>query len=163
MGILRRTAGRALRDRPAFQQLRDVALDAAEAVLEARRDRLAEEAPRDPAGDVMAPQPTEAEIELVADRLERRVSEDPVLRSQNDLEPWWQNRIKIGGLITAVGSILQIVGVDVPQRWLDIVLQVGPDLGLVLGLGVAGIGQFASDRLAPVDWRRPWTLFGIGR
>lgn len=106
---------------------------------------------------------TAGEQAQMATSVATAVVNDPVAQSQTDSEPWYQNRIKVGGLITALATILRTFNFDIDQRWIDLALQLGPDVFAGLGLWMAGAGTALAHRLAPIDWRRPWTVLGIGR
>jgi len=113
------------------------------------------EAARQP-GNALRPQDAPAAAAAVQDAIAR----DPVAQNALNTEPWWQSRIYIGLLFTALTMVLRWFGVDVEVSTADqaTIMQILP----VLGLAVATIGRGVKG-LAPVDWRRPWTLFGLGR
>lgn len=85
----------------------------------------------------------------------------PIVANARNEEPWWQSRIKIGTLVIAVTMVARWFGVEipaVPDADMDIIYNVLT----TFGGGVVGLGRWLKNR-PPISWRRPWTLFGIGR
>lgn len=95
------------------------------------------------------------------DAAAERIAAQPVLVNALNAEPWWQSRIKIGTLILAVTMVARWFGYELPavsDADMDIIYNVLA----TFGGGIVGIGRWVSN-LKPINWRRPWTLLGIGR
>jgi hypothetical protein len=104
---------------------------------------------------------TPQDVPAVAAAVEDAIARDPVVQNATNQEPWWQSRIKIGTLILAVTMVARWFGYELPavsEADMDIIYNVLA----TFGGGVVGIGRWVSN-LKPVNWRRPWTLLGIGR
>ena len=132
--------------------IRDAARAAVEAVVDSVRDRRIDGAP------VSRPAAaTDAAVQATAER----IASQPVLVNALNAEPWWQSRIKIGTLILAVTMVARWFGYELPAVS-DADMDVIYNVLATFGGGLAGIGRWVSN-LKPVNWRRPWTLLGIGR
>jgi hypothetical protein len=108
-----------------------------------------------------APMPPVEANSTVVQATAERIAAQPALVNAMNAEPWWQSRIKIGTLILAVTMIGRWVGVELPavsDADMDIIYNVLT----TFGGGIAGIGRWVQN-LRPINWRRPWTLLGIGR
>lgn len=95
------------------------------------------------------------------DAAAERIAAQPTLVNAMNAEPWWQSRVKIGTLILAVTMVARWFGYELPavsDGDMDIIYNVLT----TFGGGIAGIGRWARN-LPPINWRKPWTILGIGR
>lgn len=91
--------------------------------------------------------------EAAVDRATERMSGDPVVVNETSSEPWWQSRIYVGAITLIVGMLIDVTPAD-----LDIVATAAEGVGALVVL----IGRSVKNK-GPIDWKRPWTLLGIGR
>lgn len=105
---------------------------------------------------------TEEDVPVVAEQVQRAIADNPVARSQTSNEPWWQNRVRVGLAVVGLGALLKIVKPDFGPWW-DQNQELITTAVVGLGGGVAAIGEWLAAWLAGIDWRRPWTILGIGR
>jgi hypothetical protein len=89
------------------------------------------------------------------------IAEQPALVNALNAEPWWESRIKLGTLVLAVTMVARWIGVELPAVS-DADMEIIYNVLTTFGGGLAAIGRWVSN-LKPINWRRPWTLFGIGR
>jgi hypothetical protein len=105
-----------------------------------------------------------ADAPAVAVAVAAAIDANPVAMNSANREPWWQSRIKLGlaldVAVIALGGVLRLFGVDWAPTAEDRLAIT--EIAMVLGTGVATIGRYKSG-LAPIDWRRPWTIFGLGK
>lgn len=102
-----------------------------------------------------------ADIPAVVEAVQTAIARDPVATSSVNAEPWWQNRVKVGLVIAALGLVLNRMGIDLGLSPED--KELVTTLIVAFGGGLAALGEWLAKWLAGIDWRRPWTLFGIGR
>ena len=100
---------------------------------------------------------TEADVPRLVSAISAAIESSGPAVSQLDAERWWQNRILVGGIIYAVGLIFPDIQLNADQ-----VVAAGPVFEAA-GVALAGAGTLLTKWLAPIDWKRPWTIFGIGR
>ncbi len=90
-----------------------------------------------------------------------RIAAQPALVNAMNAEPWWKSRIKIGTLILAATMVARWLGYELPavsDADMDIIYNVLS----TFGGGLVGVGRWVRN-LPPINWRKPWTLLGIGR
>lgn len=136
---------------------RPVIRDAARAAVEAVVDSVREQRNAPRGTPPSAPVVDSATVQATAERM----AAQPVLVNAMNAEPWWQSRIKIGTLVLAVTMVARWAGYELPavsDADMDIIYNVLA----TFGGGIVGIGRWVSN-LKPINWRRPWTLLGIGR
>lgn len=147
----------ALRDRPIIKAARERLAEnhpVAAAVAGAVADGL-REAQADPASSVeRVDAPT---VEAVA------MAVAPIVQNAQNQEPWWKSRIWVGIITAIFGAILARLNIQFTANEQALVNQVTPYVPQALGLAIAAIGRAVGNRQGPIIWRRPWTLFGIGR
>lgn len=102
-----------------------------------------------------------ADVPAVVEAVQTAIARDPVATAAVNAEPWWQNRVKVGLVIAATGLLLARMGIDLGLSPED--KELVTTLIVAFGGGLAAVGEWLARWLAGIDWRRPWTLFGIGR
>jgi hypothetical protein len=128
--------------------IRKAARAAVEAVVDAVRERRQ--------GPVTA-----AVNEATVTAAANNIAEQPALVNALNAEPWWESRIKLGTLVLAVTMVARWIGVELPAIS-DADMEIIYNVLITFGGGLAAIGRWVGN-LKPINWRRPWTLFGIGR
>lgn len=134
---------------------RPVLLDAASRALDAiERIRTRRQNAGDP------------EVVVSQSDLADELGQDPVAVNNLSAEPLRASRTAVGGGLSGAGWIV-LAGQIVNAIATGDVLAIDADLvagAVMVGLGslVTLIGRTKSG-LAPINWRRPWTLLGIGR
>lgn len=103
-----------------------------------------------------------ADIPVVVDRVQQAIAKDPVARSVVGAEPFWENRVKIGLYMVGIGAALKLIDTDAASWWEEN-KETLTTIIMVFGGGVAAIGEWMAHWLAGVNWKKPWTLFGLGR
>lgn len=139
-----------LANRPVIRATAAAAVQAAVSAVREQRNAPRGTPPPPPVADA-------ATVQATAER----IAAQPVLVNALNAEPWWQSRIKIGTLILAVTMVARWFGYELPavsDGDMDIIYNVLT----TFGGGIAGIGRWARN-LPPINWRRPWTILGIGR
>jgi hypothetical protein len=130
--------------------IRNAAKAAVQAVVETVQERRRGNAP------VVTPAAQEAAVAATAER----IAASPTLVNAMNAEPWWQSRVKVGLIIMFVGWIAGRFGWDLNINEAD--KELITNMVMVFGGGIAGVGRWVQN-LPPINWRRPWTLLGIGR
>lgn len=92
-----------------------------------------------------------ANRQQVEDRVVERLASNPVVTNETNSEPWWQSRIYIGVITAIVGMI-----------WNQVDPTAVAEIASGAGALVALIGRSLKNK-GPIDWKRPWTVLGIGR
>lgn len=103
-----------------------------------------------------------ADVPAVVEAVQEAIAKNPVAAAQVSAEPWWENRVKVGLYVVGFGAILKLINADASSWWeenKDTVTTIVISFGAV----IAAIGEWLARWLAGIDWRRPWTLIGIGR
>lgn len=103
-----------------------------------------------------------ADVPRVVATVREAIAENPVARSQTSNEPWWQNRVKVGLYVVGLGAVLSLIDAGAASWWnqnQDTITTIT----VIFGGGIAAIGEWAAAWLAGIDWKRPWTILGIGR
>lgn len=90
------------------------------------------------------------------------IVQDPVVRSQMGLEPWWQNRVKVGMYTMGFGMVLKLIKGS-ETTWWDDNHELITNIIVIFGGGIAAVGEWLSKYLSGIDWKRPLTIIGIGR
>lgn len=142
MGVLGKIASR-----PAVREVAGIVVDIA-----------AERIRKGHAADGIAP--SAGERAAMKDQAAAQIAADPVLQNAMNVEPFWQSRV-IVGLATAFAGFA-LARFDVAGDTRNFVLENMPLLLEALGMLVAAVGRTVKG-LKPIDWKRPWTIFGIGR
>lgn len=102
------------------------------------------------------------DVPAVVEAVQTAIAQSPVAAASIGAEPVWQNRVKIGLYVVGIGAALKLINADAASWWEENNETI-TTLIMCFGGLVAAIGEWASKWLAGVDWRRPWTLIGIGR
>ncbi|MGD9739426.1 MAG: hypothetical protein AB7O56_09575 [Bauldia sp.] len=103
-----------------------------------------------------------ADVPAVVEAVQDAIARDPVAAAQMSAEPAWQNRVKVGLYITGIGAVLKLLHTDAASWWEEN-RETLTTLVMVFGGLVAAIGEWASQWLAGIEWRRPWIVLGLGR
>lgn len=134
---------------------RPVLRRAAELAVEAARDAVAgtrRGAPR---------QMTGPERVAAVNAAAARLAADPVVVNETNSEPLPQSRTFVAALavlLTSAGMLATQLAAEGGFDW-----EIGgPAIGTLLA-SVAGLVGRVKAGLRPIDWRRPWTIFGLGR
>lgn len=139
MGIAR------IANRPAVREAAGVLVDVVADRIKARR---ADAVP-----------PSTGERTAMVEQAATQIAASPQLTNALNAEPFWQSRVIVGLTTAFVGFGLDRV------EWGDTENFILTNIGLFLegfGLLVGAIGRTVKG-LAPIDWRKPWTILGIGR
>lgn len=102
-----------------------------------------------------------SDVDAVTEEVLTSMAANPVVQSQTNSEPWFANRVKVGLAITGASALLKAFDIDIGLSDEDMDLWTNIIMGG--GLGIAALGEWLSRRLAAIDWKRPWTIIGIGR
>lgn len=104
----------------------------------------------------------EADLPKIMENVGTAIASSGPAVSQISGEPWYENRVKVGLYIAGFGMVLKLIGIDsdwlTPER-VDLIT----NIIIIFGAGIASVGEWLSKYLAGIDWKRPWTIFGIGR
>lgn len=103
-----------------------------------------------------------ADVPKVVEAVQQAMAENPVVRSQQSAEPWYQNRVKVGLYFIGAGALLKMISPDLGEWW-EQNEELLTTVIMAFGGVVAAIGEWAAKWLAGIDWKRPWTILGIGR
>ena len=103
-----------------------------------------------------------ADVPAVVEAVQEAIARDPVAAAQMSAEPAWQNRVKVGLYITGIGALLKLIDADAASWWEEN-KETLTTVIMVFGGLVAAIGEWASQWLDGIEWRRPWTVLGLGR
>lgn len=142
MGIASRIASR-----PAVREAAGVLVDIA-------RDKIKE---RRRGGSVA---PSTGERATMVNEAAAAIAERPALVNAMNAEPLIQSRVVVGIATSFAGFIL--ARFDVAGDTRNFVLENMPLFLEALGMLVAAIGRTVKG-LPPINWRKPWSIFGIGR
>lgn len=129
-----------------------------------RRNHPIAAAAVDVARDIVADPSTSATVAdgpAIAAAVENRVG--PILDNATNQEPWWKSRIWVGLITTGVGLLLTRLDIQLTTAERTFLDQLLPYLPAGVGMAIAAVGRAVGSRKGPIDWRRPWTIFGIGR
>lgn len=132
--------------RPAVREAASVLVDVVAERIKARR--------RD------AVPPSTGERAVMVDQAATEIAKSPTLVNAINAEPFIQSRVVVGLATAFAGFILGRLDVDGDTR--NFILENMPLFIEAVGLSIVGIGRMVRG-LKPINWCRPWTIFGIGR
>ena len=93
----------------------------------------------------------------LVDRVASGLQNQPEVVNATNSEPKIQSRVVVGLATAIAGAVLNSVDWGETENW---ILQNMPLIIEALGFAIAGIGRLVKG-LKPINWRKPWTLFGI--
>ena len=80
-----------------------------------------------------------------AEKVVAQVTADPVVKNEMNAEPWWQSRVALGSVVSALGVLapiaLRLFGVDVSA---ERVVEIAGAVMTLAGAGYAIYGRFRS-------------------
>jgi hypothetical protein len=103
--------------------------------------------------------PSTGEQTTMVNEAAEAIARRPELVNAMNAEPWYQSRVKVGLIITAIGWLLNRFGVDL--GFSDADNEMITSVVMAFGGGLAGIGRWISG-LKPMTWN-PLTWIGLGR
>jgi hypothetical protein len=103
--------------------------------------------------------PSTGEQTTMVNEAAEAIARRPELVNAMNAEPWYQSRVKVGLIITAIGWLLNRFGVDL--GFSDADNEMITSVVMAFGGGLAGIGRWISG-LNPMTWN-PLTWIGLGR
>lgn len=103
-----------------------------------------------------------SDVAVVHEEVVEALARDPIVQSQTNAEPWYKNRVKIGLYFVGLGAVIKLLNPDLSVWWVEHQETI-TNIIIASGATVAAIGEWLSHWLAGIDWKRPWTIIGIGR
>jgi len=104
---------------------------------------------------------TDAELRELEQARQAGVAADPQAENANNEEGLPRSRTFMGGLLALITSATGLYAVLKSPTGIDWEIA-GPLIGTTIGSFVVVIGR-AKEGLVAIDWRRPWSVFGIGK
>lgn len=104
----------------------------------------------------------EADIPAVIEAVQTAIASNPTATASVNAERTIENRVRLGLIVVGIGAAVKFVKPELGE-WFDQNIDLITTILIGLGATVAAIGEWSSKWLAGVNWRRPWTLLGIGR
>jgi hypothetical protein len=97
----------------------------------------------------LEPQGSQAVEKVVVDHVVQGIEEHPVLKNELNMEPWYQSRVTLGLIAGGIGTLLNLMGMEVSDDETQMIMQLVGALGTIAGIGYAFYGRWAG-KLKPI-------------